>query len=329
MRLTPLILCPLILLASLLAGCGDPSASTGTGTTSAPSPAASADLPEGCILPTAETVENGTYTPLSRPLFICINKKLLEKPHFKAFASYYLTDGQEFVEEISKLKTKPAELETSLAAIGGPYSGEGELEGTIQIDGSSSVFPYTQAVAEEFQGLHPKVKITVGLSGTGGGFKKFVKGEIDINDASRPISESEIAACKENGVEYEQLTVATDAITIVVSKDNDFCQCLSVEELHKMWEPDSKVKSWKDVNEKFPAEEMLLYGADTDSGTFDYFTEVINGKAKASRSDYNPAADDNLLVNGVAGSKFALGYIPYSYYIENTDKLRAVAVKAK
>lgn len=249
MRLTTLMLCPLFLgSALLLMGCGGesttttPSGGTSTSATTGgePSTTTAEALPADCILPTAVTVENGTYTPLSRPLFICVNKKLLEKPYGKAFVSFYLTEGQKFVEEISKLKTKPGELEKSLAAIGGPSSGDGELEGTIQIDGSSSVFPYTQAVAEEFQELHSKVKITVGLSGTGGGFKKFVKGEIDINDASRPISASEIAACKENGVEYELLTVATDAITIVASKDNDFCQCLSVEELKKMWEPDSR-----------------------------------------------------------------------------------------
>ena len=171
----------------------------------------------------------------------------------------------------------------------------------IKIDGSSTVYPITEAMAEEFQKVQ-KVKVTVGESGTGGGFKKFCRGETDISDASRPILQKEIDACKEAGIQYIELAVAYDALTVVVNPKNDWVKSLSVDELKKMWEPKSGVKNWKQVNAAYPDKALALYGPGTASGTFDYFTEAINGKAKASRTDYTPSEDDNVLVQGVSGN---------------------------
>lgn len=205
-----------------------------------------------------------------------------------------------------------------------------ELEGQVLIDGSSTVYPITEAVAEEFMKKYPKVNVTVGVSGTGGGFKKWVNGETDINDASRPIKDKEIEAAKANGIEVAaEVPVAFDGITVVVNKDNDFVDQLTVEELKKIWAPDSKVKKWSDVRQGWPAEEIKLYGPGTDSGTFGYFTEAINGEEGKSRSDYTASEDDNVLVQGVAGDKYALGYFGYAYYVENKDKLKAVPIVNK
>ncbi len=212
---------------------------------------------------------------------------------------------------------------------GGPATkGEesGRLSGTILIDGSSTVFPISQAVAEEFQKVHPRVKVVVGTSGTGGGFKKFVLGETDINDASRPIKGKEIDACKKNGVEYIELKIGIDGLSVIVHPENDWCDALTVEQLKAIWQPKSTVTKWKDVDPNFPEEKIKLFGPDTDSGTFDYFTEVICGEDGASRADYTPSADDNVLVRGVAGDKYSLGYFGYAYYVENKDKLKIVAV---
>ena len=198
----------------------------------------------------------------------------------------------------------------------------------IKIDGSSTVYPITEAMAEEFQKVQ-KVKVTVGESGTGGGFKKFCRGETDISDASRPILQKEIDACKEAGIQYIELAVAYDALTVVVNPKNDWVKSLSVDELKKMWEPKSGVKNWKQVNAAYPDKALALYGPGTASGTFDYFTEAINGKAKASRTDYTPSEDDNVLVQGVSGNPGGLAYFGYAYYEENKDKLRAIPISAK
>ncbi|MDF0377238.1 PstS family phosphate ABC transporter substrate-binding protein [Methylophilus sp. YYY-1] len=198
----------------------------------------------------------------------------------------------------------------------------------IKIDGSSTVYPITEAVAEEFQ-RSKGVKVTVGESGTGGGFKKFCRGETDISDASRPISQKEIDACKEGGVQFIELPIAYDALTVVVNSKNDWVKQITVAELKKIWEPGSKVKNWKEVNATYPDKAINLYGPGTASGTFDYFTEAINGKAKASRTDYTPSEDDNVLVQGVAGNAGGMAYFGMAYYQENTDKLKAVPVVAK
>jgi phosphate transport system substrate-binding protein len=200
----------------------------------------------------------------------------------------------------------------------------------VRIDGSSTVYPIVEAVAEEFQAKreHRGIKVTVGISGTGGGFKKFVRGEIDISNASRPILTSELIEARQNGIEFIELPIAFDALTVVVNKNNDFLNQITVEELRKMWEPaaQGKVMRWNQVNPSWPDESLNLYGAGSDSGTFDYFTEAVNGKAKSSRGDYTASEDDNTLVQGVSRDRLAIGYFGYAYYAENKDKLRAVAV---
>lgn len=203
-------------------------------------------------------------------------------------------------------------------------------EKIIKIDGSSTVFPITEAVAEDFQN-EKKVKVTVGISGTGGGFKKFCRGETDVQNASRPILKKEMDACKEAGVQFIELPVAYDGLTVVINKNNDFVKSLSVEELKKMWEPaaQGKIKTWKQVNATFPDTPLKLFGAGSDSGTFDYFTEAIVGKAKSSRGDFTASEDDNVLVQGVNSDKGGLGYFGFAYYEENQDKLKAVPIIAK
>ncbi len=198
----------------------------------------------------------------------------------------------------------------------------------IAIDGSSTVYPITEAMAEEFQKIQ-KVKVTVGESGTGGGFKKFCRGETDISDASRPIAQKEMDACKEAGIQYIELPIAYDALTVVVNSKNDWVKSLTVDELKSIWKPGSSVKNWKQVNSTYPDKAMGLFGPGTASGTFDYFTEAVNGKAKASRTDYTPSEDDNVLVQGVSGNVGGMAYFGYAYYEANKDKLRAIPIIAK
>ena len=200
------------------------------------------------------------------------------------------------------------------------------LSGEIKIDGSSTVYLVSQAMAEDFQKLHSGLQVVVGSSGTGSGFKKFYQGEIDISDASRPIKAEEAEHCKTNGIEYVELKVAIDGLSVLVNLKNKFCDKLTVEQLKQIWKPDSTVKTWKDVNPEWPAEPIKLYGPGTESGTFDYFTEVIVGKAKQSRTDYTPSEDDNLLVKGIAGDQYSLGYFGYAYYFENKDQLKLLAI---
>jgi phosphate transport system substrate-binding protein len=211
---------------------------------------------------------------------------------------------------------------------GGGGTGDGStLSGAINADGSSTVFPVTQAIAEEFSSVNSGVDVSVGTSGTGGGFEKFCAGETDISDASRPIStEDEVPVCEQNGVEYVELQVAIDGLSVMVNPENSFAECLTTEELAAVWGPDSKINNWQDVRAGFPDRELTLYGAGTDSGTFDYFTDVINGEEGASRSDYTASEDDNVLVQGIAGDPNALGYFGYAYYEQNADKLKVLAV---
>jgi phosphate transport system substrate-binding protein len=199
----------------------------------------------------------------------------------------------------------------------------------VKIDGSSTVFPITEAVAEEFQKAKKQsVKVTVGISGTGGGFKKFCRGEIDISDASRPILKKEMDECKAAGIEYVELPVAFDALTVVVNPKNSFIKQLTVAEMKKMWEPaaQGKVMRWNQVNPSWPDAPMKLFGPGADSGTFDYFTEAVVGKSKSSRGDFTASEDDNVLVQGVSRDTHALGYFGFAYYVENKDKLKAVPI---
>jgi phosphate transport system substrate-binding protein len=221
---------------------------------------------------------------------------------------------------------------TAAAAIAAnpPTPNYKNLSGRITADGSSTVGPYTQAAAELFRKAGAtKVNVTVAISGTGGGFQRFCNGETDLSDASRPISQSkEVPNCVKNGVKYVAFTVANDGISVVVNKENTWIQnsCLTAAELKKIWEPGSKVDNWRDVRPSFPNQPIKLYGPGTDSGTFDFFTQKINGKEKASRSNYTPSEDDNVLVQGVSGDKGALGYFGFSYYNENRDKLKLISV---
>ncbi len=202
--------------------------------------------------------------------------------------------------------------------------------GKISIDGSSTVYPVTEAVAEEFRKVQPDVRVTVGVSGTGGGFKKFARGETDISNASRPIKQSEIDDCLKNNVTFIEIPVAYDGLAVVVSPSNNFVDHLTVEELKKIWEPSAQnvIMSWKQVRSSFPDVPLRLYGAGTSSGTYDYFTEAIVGKAKSSRGDYTASEDDNVLVQGVSSDKGALGFFGLAYYTENKNKLKLVGIDA-
>jgi phosphate transport system substrate-binding protein len=208
----------------------------------------------------------------------------------------------------------------------GQDTSQDALSGAVRIDGSSTVYPITEAVAEEFRAAQPKIRVTVGISGTGGGMKKFTAGEIDVCNASRAIKDKEKAACAENGVELIELEVAFDGLAVVINPENDWCECMTVDQLKELWRPESAVKKWSDLNPDWPDEAINLYGPGTDSGTFDYFTKAINGEEKASRADYTASEDDNVLVTGVLSDKYALGYFGYAYYSENRDKLKLLGV---
>lgn len=218
---------------------------------------------------------------------------------------------------------------TGLLAVGfsgcGQNEDEGGLSGKINIDGSSTVYPISEAIASDFEKEYPGVKPTVGVSGTGGGFKRFVKGETDISDASRPIKPEELKAAQDNNVEFIELPVAYDGLTIAVHPENEFVDQLTVADLQKIFLEDSAAKTWKEVNENWPDKEIKIFMPGTDSGTFDYFKEVVADKG-AIRSDVSPSEDDNVLVTGVAGDKNAIGFFGASYYFENKDKLKAVPI---
>jgi phosphate transport system substrate-binding protein len=205
-------------------------------------------------------------------------------------------------------------------------AGVSAIRGTVTADGSSTVGPYAIAAAEGFQKKNPQARVTVGISGTGGGFERFCRGETDLSNASRPMKNSEAILCRDAGVKWVAFTVANDGISIVASKQNSWATCLTTAELKSIWSTGSKVSSWKDIRPSFPDVPLKLFGPGTDSGTFDFFTEVINGKAKASRSDYLATEDDNVIVRGVQGERGGLGYFGFSYFEENADKLKLIQV---
>ncbi|MCH2674471.1 MAG: PstS family phosphate ABC transporter substrate-binding protein [Chloroflexota bacterium] len=203
--------------------------------------------------------------------------------------------------------------------------------GTTDIDGSSTVFPISEAMVEDWgDSIGGSARLVIGISGTGGGFKKFCSGDIDINDASRPIKASEVEKCADEGVEFIELPVAIDGLTVGVNPDNDFVECVTMDELHIMWRPEAEgeIHSWNQVRHEWPEEDMRLYGPGVDSGTFDYFTETVNGESQASRGDFTSSERDNVLVQGIAGDKGSLGYFGYSYFVENQAKLKMVGVDA-
>jgi phosphate transport system substrate-binding protein len=218
-----------------------------------------------------------------------------------------------------------------VGVVAGGAPGAAEAQAAIKIDGSSTVFPIAEAYAEEFQiQKRGKVRVTVGVSGTGGGFKKFCRGETDMSNASRPISAEEMETCRKAGIKYIEVPVAFDALTVVINPQNTWAKTLTVAELKKMWEPGAqgRVTTWKQIRASFPNEKLMLFGPGADSGTFDYFTEAVNGKAKASRGDYTASEDDNTLVQGVENNKNAIGYFGYAYYAAHKDKMTAVGVDA-
>jgi phosphate transport system substrate-binding protein len=215
---------------------------------------------------------------------------------------------------------------TAGAAAGTLQPARGNVSGTITADGSSTVGPFTSAAAELFRRSNRGANITVGISGTGGGFERFCRGETDLANASRPIRYSEAARCQQGGIRYIQFLVANDGISLAVSRQNTWANCLTADELKRIWDRGSRVSSWNEVRPSFPNVRLNLYGAGTDSGTFEFFTEKINGRARQSRSDYTASEDDNVLVRGVANDRGALGYFGYSYYVENRNRLKVLGV---
>ena len=290
---------------------------------------------DGCVAPTPETIESGEYKPLSRSLFIYVSAEAYMRPDVAAFVDFYMKHAADLVDEVGYVRLSELEYAVNVAALrtgavtafNGATAATG-LVGTIEIDGSSTVFPVTEAVAEEFRKDNPKVQVNVGVSGTGGGFKRFTVGETEITNASRPIRDSERAAAEENGIEFLELRVGIDGLSVMVNPSNDFADCLTVEELKAIWEPGSTVNNWSQIRPGFPDRSIRLYGPGTDSGTFDYFTEEIVGEAQAARSDFVASEDDNVLVVGINGDRNALGFFGYAYYAENSDKLKLVAVDA-
>ena len=225
----------------------------------------------------------------------------------------------------SRIGAVAALMAVVLGALAMAACGGGD-ESTVEIDGSSTVAPVSEAAAHEFGKLNKDMKVIVGISGTGGGFKRFTVGETDISDASRAIKDSEAEAATANGIAYYEIPLGTDGLSVMVHPENNFVDCLTVEELKTIWEPGSTINNWNQVRSDFPDQKLRLYGPDTDSGTFDYFTEEIVGEAQASRPDYTASADDNTLVQGVSGDKNSLGYFGYAYYSENAAKLKLVGV---
>ncbi|ERN40794.1 phosphate binding protein [Rubidibacter lacunae KORDI 51-2] len=224
--------------------------------------------------------------------------------------------------------TQAGALALAAASVGIVVPAVRSQSGLVQIDGSSTVFPIAEAVAEEFQAANPGMRVTVGVSGSGGGFKKFCRGETDISNASRPIKESEIETCKAAGIEFVELEVAYDALTVVINPNNSWAETMTTDDLKKIWEPDAQgtIDNWSQVRSSWPDAPLTLFGPGADSGTFDYFTDVIVGEEGASRGDYTASEDDNVLVLGVEGDRNALGYFGYAYYVENQGRLKAVKI---
>ena len=285
------------------------------------------------MVPSLETAGNGTYRPLSRPLFAYPKVSALERPAVAAFARRFVdASSSDLVSQVGYVprpesEARREELDALIAEAGGPAPGEeGDLSGEVSIAGSSTVFPVAEALAEEFQRDHPDVSVSVQSTGSGGGFSNFFcAGKTDFNNASRPMKEAEKELCRDNDVEWFEMNVATDALTVVVNNDTDWAECLTVSELEQIWEPDG-AERWSDLYDEWPDEEIERHGAAETSGTFDYFTEVIMGEEGRHTSDYSPTEQDNLVLQGVAGSQYAIGYFGFAYYSSNPDQATAVAV---
>ena len=281
------------------------------------------------VVPNEETILSGEY-PLTRPLFIYVREdSLRDKQHVAEFVKFYIANSPELVADVDYVPVSTERYDSARGAIArvlGVPAIENGLSGDVDIDGSSTVFPISEAVAEEFRSVAPKVRVQVGVSGTGGGFKRFCAGETDISDASRAMKSSELEACAANGIEFVEMLVGWDGLSVVVNPDNDFVDDLTIEELKMIYEPGSTVNNWNQVRASFPDEELTIFAPDVDSGTFDFFTDEVVGEEGASRSDYTASSDDNVLVQGISGEKGAKGYFGYAYYAENADKLKVLGV---
>ena len=300
------------------------------------------------VLPSDETVQNGTYNPLSRPLFIYLNQKSIEsKPQVVEFARFFFNadGGPAIMSEVGYSMPPSGTYETNLELLASalaetltkvsdePKVDLSALSGDVVADGSSTVFPITTAVAEEFALVAPNVRISVGLSGTGGGFKKFCIGETDISDASRPIKTEEAEVCQSNNIEYVEFLVALDGLTVMVNPGNDWVTELTVDQIAALLGDSSQVKKWSDLDPSFPAEDILFFIPDPDSGTRDYMEEIVEKVTgdKDLRQDENTtfSSDDNVLLDGIANEKYAFGFFGYAYYINNKDKVKDVAIVNK
>ncbi|MEM2972839.1 MAG: PstS family phosphate ABC transporter substrate-binding protein [Candidatus Caldarchaeum sp.] len=266
-----------------------------------------------------KAVTTSTMAAIVASLVIGLVAGIFVGPAFTAPATFTTTVLQGTGATITRTLTTTVQVRVETTPL--------ELSGKIEIDGSSTVYPITEAAATEFMKRHPKVSISVGISGTGGGFKRFVSGETDINDASRPITSAEHESAVKNGISWIEIPVAIDALVVVVNRQNDWVDCITISELKKIWEPNSQVRTWRDVRPEWPNQPIKLYGPGPDSGTFDYFTERVNEKTKASRTDFIASEDDNVLVAGVEAEKYALGYFGYAYYPEAQAKIRALQVR--
>lgn len=315
-----------------LAGC-----SLGGGSSDGPQFSTPAGRECNGVEPSLETAKSGEYSPLSRPLFTYPAKGSLARPEVAEFARYFVgqsTNQAVVADDVGYVPNTDAaaqeQLDTLNAAIeeaGGPAPGEaGALSGEITIAGSSTVFPLAEAFAEDFQEDHPDVTISVQSTGSGGGFENFFcPGETDFNNASRPMRQAEKDLCSSNGVGWVELEVATDALTVVVHNDNEWATCLTVDELAQIWGSDPAT-TWSDVHEEWPDEEIARFGAAETSGTFDYFTEVVNGEEGNHTAEYQPTEQDNVIVSGVRGNTYSIGYFGFAYYSGNPDQVTAVAV---
>ena len=325
-----------VLVGFALIGCTESKPGGGaktTGGTAAPVEASLEGVAgcEGAVLPTQETIEKGEYTPLSRPLFVYVNVEAMKKPEVAGYVKMLLGKAQDHVEKAGFVKLKAETLKAQQVKLDEALQGitipEKLTSGTVSVNGSSTVFPFSVVGAELFERANDgKVRVTVGKKGTGGGFEKFCIGETDINNASRPIKSAEIEKCQANNVKYLELSVCIDGLSVCVNPKNTWCSCLTVEQLKALWEPESKIQKWSELNPAWPDKKIALYGADTDSGTFDSFTESIVGKPKSSRADYTQSSEDNVLVVGVASDEYALGYFGYSYYDKNRKKLKVLGI---
>ena len=284
------------------------------------------DSGNGCVIPSIDSIAGGQYSPLSRPLFIYVSEESLQRPDVRAFVEFYMIHGQQLTGEVGYVPLATHAYQNNLNIVQASVRPEASLTGTIEIDGSSTVAPITEAVAEEYRKEQPGVLVNVGISGSGGGFKRFVVGETDISDASRAIKDSEASSAQENGISYYEFLVGVDGLSVMVNTENDFVDCMTTEQLNMLWKPESTVNSWSDLDPSWPDRKINLYGPGTDSGTFDYFTEEINGESKLSRADYTASEDDNVLVQGISGDRNSIGYFGFAYYAANADKLKLVAV---